>query len=435
MPIISDQMKKATKKAAAQEKRRREEEEHRLREEQAKKEQEEREAKEREEQEKKQKKMEKKQKRKERHDRAKKDRQELEKRANMRKEMALIRKSLGAKQIKDEGMIERHGLNILRTELKSGAHSKVYKAKHGDQENIVCKVVIVDKTPQPYRQNLLDVSLQVQRYVGGGATDPHSTKGGSEPKHPGLIKVVDIFATDKKAYIFMEEVEPKSVIDAKFKKAETPDESEVKKSIKELAQALQYLHGIGVAHNNLRPSSVVYNKDNQLKLVGMDMCCFYWDSDMETVVPKKRIHKKEFDKSPHLPPEAFKDETYDPSLADIWGLGVIMCLMIAKESPFKIKSEQPFDEQWKAFAQTKQFSDEAKQLLDRIFVVEAINRPNITEILEDSYLKGEGNVGHAVKAPPAPTDSSQPPANGPGGAGGAGAADVANASDEPLPKS
>ena len=422
MPIISDQMKKAAKKAAAEEKKRKEEEEHRLREEQAKKEQEEREAKEKEEQEKKLKKMEKRQKRKERHDRAKKEKQELEKRANMRKEMALIRKSLGPKVIRDEEMIERQGLTILRTELKSGSFSKVYKAKQGDNERVVCKVIILNKTPPEYRQNLLQVSLQVQRYVCGGATDSLSTKGGSDPKHSGLVKVVDIFATDKKAYIFMEEVDHKSVI----KKTETPDENEVKKTIKELAQTVQYLHSVGVAHNNLRASSVV-QKENQVKVVGMDMCCFYWDPDMETVVHKKKLSKKEFEKNSHLPPEAFKDETYDPSSADVWSLGVIMCVMITKENPFKIKSEQPFDEQWKAFAQTKQFSDEAKQLLDRIFVVEVPNRPNITEILEDSYLKSE-----TTSVPKAPADSSTPPSAPP-----SPVEDPANAktSDETPPKS
>lgn len=413
MPIISDQMKKAAKKAAAQEKKAKEQEEKRLREEQARKEQEEKEAKEKEEQLKRQKKLEHRQKRKDRHDRARKEKQELEKRANMRKEMALIKKYLPPKEIKDEGMIERQGLSILRTEIKSGAYSKIYKAKQGDSENFVCKVIVLEKTPVPYRQNL-PLALQIQRYIGGGATDSNSTNGGSEPKNSGLVKVIDVFITDKKAYVFMEEVEHKSIIDSKFKKSETPDENEVKKTIRELAQTLQYLHSIGVSHNNMRTSSVVNGKDNRIKLIGLDMCCFYWDPDNETVVPKKRLHKKEFDKSSHLPPEAFKAETYDPSAADVWGLGVLMCQMITKENPFKIKSEQPFDEQWKAFAQTKQFSDEAKQFLDQIFVTEAAKRPNITEILEDTYLKTEGNATPAESAkatpPPSPPDSPTPPA-------------------------
>ena len=280
-----------------------------------------------------------------------------------------------------------------------------YEAKQQDKENLVCKVVVLDKYPSDYRKNLLKVALKVMKYIGDGTADANSSAGGSDPKHPGITKVIDIFTTDKKAYIFMEENEVKSIINSKFKKEENPDENEVKKTARELAQAIQYLHGIGVSHYNLRASSVVFNKENQLKLIGLNMCCFYWDPDMETVVPKKRLSKKDFDKNSHLPSEAFKDETFDPSLADVWAVGLLICQMIAKESPFKIESEQPFDEQWKAFAQTKQFSDEAKQLLDRIFVVDPKERPNIWDVLDDPYLKTGAGAEQKTNQKAAPKDA------------------------------
>ncbi|CAG2179877.1 unnamed protein product, partial [Oppiella nova] len=170
-------------------------------------------------------------------------------------------------------------------------------------------------------------------------------------------------ATDKKMYIFMAECQPKSVLD-KFKKSETVDENEAKK-----------------------PSHVIQDKESRVKVVGMNQCCFYWDPDMETVVSKKRLSKQLFDKSPHLPPEAFKAETWDPSAADVWAFGCLMCELLAKESPFKLKNKQTFDEQWKAFAESKQFSGEAKQLLDRILTEDLQNRPNIWDVLKDPYFK------------------------------------------------
>ena len=184
----------------------------------------------------------------------------------------------------------------------------------------------------------------------------------------------------------MAECQPKSVLD-KFKKSETVDENEAKKVLKEIASAIQYLHSVSVAHCGLKPSHVIQDKEGRVKVVGMNQCCFYWDPDMETVVSKKRLSKQLFDKSPHLPPEAFKAETWDPSAADVWAFGCLMCELLAKESPFKLKNKQTFDEQWKAFAESKQFSDEAKQLLDRILTEDLQNRPNIWDVLKDPYFK------------------------------------------------
>ena len=388
MPVISNKLKKHEKKAAAEEEKRKKEEERRQQEEQAKKEQEEKEAKEREEQEKRQKKAEKKAKKRAKRDAAKKAKQELEKKANMRKEMALIRKSLPAKQVRDEANIERQGLQIQRTELKSGHHSKIYKAKQGDQDNLVCKVIIIEKTPMPYRQNLTQQSLLIQRYIGGGATEANKAAGNTDPKHPGLCRVIDLFSTDKKVYIFMEECDPQTV-EHKLKKAGNVDENDVKNYIRQTAEVVKYLHSVGVAHLNIKGSSLVLDKDGKVKLVGLDHCSFYWDPDMEVVVPKKKLSKKEWDKHNHMPPEAFTAD-FDASKADVWSLGVLMVSLISRENPFKLKDETPLDEQWKTFAQTKTFSDEAKQFLDLIFTLDVEKRVDMMEVVEDPYLKSGG---------------------------------------------
>ncbi len=50
--------------------------------------------------------------------------------------------------------------------------------------------------------------------------------------------------------------------------------------------------------------------------------------------------KTEFEKVNHMPAEAFHSDAFDPSMADIWSLGLLLCQMIAKQNPFKVKSEQ-----------------------------------------------------------------------------------------------
>jgi hypothetical protein len=83
----------------------------------------------------------------------------------MRKELAFLKKTTADKDIRDEDVLERNVLTIARKEVGTGSYSKVLKAKHIQNEAIVCKVIILDKCPQSYKQLLLSESLKVRKYV------------------------------------------------------------------------------------------------------------------------------------------------------------------------------------------------------------------------------------------------------------------------------
>jgi serine/threonine protein kinase len=88
----------------------------------------------------------------------------------------------------------------------------------------------------------------------------------------------------------------------------------------------------------------------------------------------------------HMPPEAFQSDAFDPSMADVWSLGLLLWQIIAKQNPFKVKSKQSFEDQWRVFTESHQFSDDCKQLLDRIFICDANKHIKIDELLEDKHF-------------------------------------------------
>jgi hypothetical protein len=83
----------------------------------------------------------------------------------MRKELAFL-KTTAAKDIKDEDVLERNSFTIARKEVATGSYSKLFRAKHTQNEAIVCKVIILDKCPQKYKELLLSECLKVERYMG-----------------------------------------------------------------------------------------------------------------------------------------------------------------------------------------------------------------------------------------------------------------------------
>jgi serine/threonine protein kinase len=92
------------------------------------------------------------------------------------------------------------------------------------------------------------------------------------------------------------------------------------------------LHSIGISHNNSQPENVIFDKENGIKVVGLEMNFIYWDSEMERVITKKKISvkdKKQLSQVNHMPPEAFQSDTFDPSIADVWSLGLLLFRMIA----------------------------------------------------------------------------------------------------------
>jgi hypothetical protein len=122
----------------------------------------------------------------------------------VRKEFALLKKTTAAKNIKNEDVLERNGSTIARKEVGTGFYSKLLRAKQTENEAIVCKVIILDKYSQKYKQLLLSESLKVESYVGSGGE-----KGCA--KHTNFCKVFDIFATNKKVYIFVDEYQSLSI--------------------------------------------------------------------------------------------------------------------------------------------------------------------------------------------------------------------------------
>jgi len=58
-------------------------------------------------------------------------------------------------------------------------------------------------------------------------------------------------------------------LETRLKSGDTISEDEAKRWVRQVAEAISYLHSIGVSHNNLRPENVIFDKQNVIKVVGL----------------------------------------------------------------------------------------------------------------------------------------------------------------------
>jgi hypothetical protein len=83
----------------------------------------------------------------------------------MRKELAFLKKTTAAKDIRDEDVLERNCFIINRKEVGTGSYSKLLRIKQTKNVAIVCSHYF-RQMYEKYKQLLILESLKVQRYVG-----------------------------------------------------------------------------------------------------------------------------------------------------------------------------------------------------------------------------------------------------------------------------
>jgi serine/threonine protein kinase len=97
-------------------------------------------------------------------------------------------------------------------------------------------------------------------------------------QNTNFCKVFDIFANNTKVYIFVDECQSLS-LETRLKSGDTISEDEAKRWVRQVAEAISFLHSIGVSHNNLRPENVIFDTKNGIKVMALDMTSIYTTSN------------------------------------------------------------------------------------------------------------------------------------------------------------
>ena len=174
-------------------------------------------------------------------------------------------------------------------------------------------------------------------------------------------------------------------------------EGETRLIFHQIIDAIDYMHQIGICHRDLKPENILFDSSfKKIKIIDFGLSNLYFSNNIEN--DENSNEELEFDYletpcgSPgYAPPEMVLGYSYNGLKTDIWSSGIILYAMLCGSFPFDDDSEQVlyskiikgiFD-----FPDDIILSDEAKNLVKKILVVNPSYRATMDDIKNDPWFK------------------------------------------------
>lgn len=168
------------------------------------------------------------------------------------------------------------------------------------------------------------------------------------------------------------------------------DEVVARSYFHQLVAGLDHCHSHGVAHRDLKPENLLLDSDFVLKIADFGLSGLFSANE--------RLMYTECGTPSYMSPEMSKSNGYDGVAADIWSAGVILFIMVAGFPPFARPhmSDWWFNKLatgkahlfWQAHCRNATFSDEFKDLIERMLIVDPAKRATISDVAHHAWFKG-----------------------------------------------
>ena len=147
-------------------------------------------------------------------------------------------------------------------------------------------------------------------------------------EHPNIVKIHDVFEENGTAYYVMEFLEGESLSD-RVKETGPLPEKEALKYIRQVGEALSYLHGQNCLHFDVKPSNILVNKSSNAVLIDFGVSKHYDAAGSQTSSTPVGISRG------YAPMEQYQQNeisTFTPA-TDIYALGATLYTLLTGEVP------------------------------------------------------------------------------------------------------
>ncbi|XP_051972182.1 hormonally up-regulated neu tumor-associated kinase homolog A [Xyrauchen texanus] len=265
---------------------------------------------------------------------------------------------------------KRVGNYLIGKKLGEGSFAKVHEGLHETTgEKVAVKVIDKRKAKKDsYIIKNLRREGQIQQMI----------------RHPNITQLLDIVETKNSYYLVMELCTGGNLMNHIYEMKKL-DESEAQKYVRQLVMAVDHLHRAGVVHRDLKIENLLLDELDNIKLIDFGL------SNCNEILGYSDSFSTQCGSPAYAAPELLSRKTYGPKV-DVWSIGVNMYAMLTGTLPFTV---EPFS--LKALHQRMvdkdmnplppSISSAAVSLLKRLLEPDPDKRPNIHQVMEDSWLQ------------------------------------------------
>ncbi|CAD8113364.1 unnamed protein product [Paramecium sonneborni] len=199
--------------------------------------------------------------------------------------------------------------------------------------------------------------------------------------HQNIVQFEDVFEDNENVYILLELCQNQTLNEL-LKRRRRISQIEVQCYLKQLIGALKYIHSHRVLHRDLKLGNLFINDKMELKL---------GDFGLATKLDYDGQRRYTICGTPnYIAPEILEERMGHSYQADIWSVGVIIYTLLIGKPPFETSdvkttynkiSQCQFN-----FPDHIQISENAKNLISRILVLDPSKRLTLDEILSHPFM-------------------------------------------------
>ena len=198
-------------------------------------------------------------------------------------------------------------------------------------------------------------------------------------RHNSIVKILETIETENYILIIMENISGGNLLSF-VKKRTKLNEKTAHFIFRQLISSIKFIHSKGIIHRDIKLDNILIDLNNTIKIC---------DFGVGRTYKKNEKLKDKCGTPAYIAPEILiNNDGYFGPPVDVWSSGVVLYAMLSGNVPFKGNNIKDLHQVIinGSYSNIKDISNEAKDLICKIFEVNPLKRINIDEILNHPWM-------------------------------------------------